>query len=1232
MADSNTNTTNPNVYQLFLYADKVGSSDEGFKIDTSYNWVVGEKNYDAKLTKLSYTKHVYAPCEISAQIDVSVKSSPSTNDGTAMPDNKKLVESFLNKKVDLKINSSLIATNYFVYKVKLIYKTIASSLVSVELTIFSADKLMTLDKYSRAYTARKLYSDILAEESKKFNLKDSANTSLSTLVANHMQLLKYKKSETKDGTTTDWTERDELRIPYVVQYNESFYQFMVRTANRFGEFLYFEDGKLNLGMQPSDINYYKRDSKGDIVQNDKNENVIIDWATEPNAVQSRYYESVLPEAISVEDRAYSYKTHTPDSDGAYASSADSRYNIDPVSSDEWTKQKLEENEYVPYLEAVEEELKVYVADIVFKGLESTTLGEAITSVALGLIKAIYDCHRSNKDYNNLMDEANYKVEDVFLIQEDQRDGSSYTQFATYGGSDNLKNNLNKLLGKGGITNFIDLFYSLIRKKEKEIGEQAVNLDFGNHYKPIKLGDKLRVDGIDYVTISVEGSYKDNEESLKVSAIPVMTLDASSTNSIPKDKDVWSNVVPFPPAVSDVIIRDARPQVAFVAETMDPENMGRIRVRYPWQDKNGDPSPWIRVTLPLATTGGAVNFTPCVGDEVMVGYEHGNIDRPYATGYLVAPFVNEKWKNAIPLDQYGGLHGIKVKTGHHLLFSDGANAATLLASTFGPLACLKSLWPTGAWGAWPHGNETTADFGGGFELSDRYGFYKITGSTDDRAITIESPAGTVEINAFQGISISAPNGDIEIKGKNVSIEASNRLSINSGENIKEKLWYKKEWPEIKSSMLIGKTFDDCVSTLKSKVLDEVLDISFLRCVVEWFIRPVNGTLSIKSYTFVTIEAGEGTTEFPQSSLRYGKGANDDLEDLDRAINTVKFIRPNVCSLIDRIRMDYEALCMVTGAFNAITSDKGYNNNECIISYDKIVNKGDTRFIETDPDFNWDSSDLKYEDVTKPYTEEEPQWGDFEDYGEELQQVAYDAAYDTWYETKKLYEENTKKNFYSKKHRTAMVRLANQIRIAANELASTVSRLQNLKDDDFILNTAIFAVNKDDIDVSDVVKLIKALTFPTDKGFISLDEMKKRTYKASSIVRLEYGVWMNLKNACARYVVYKYLSSRSYLEHDSDISSISDAYDNKKWVEFVDSIDKGTWIDSFGKSWFNENLNPLNGFVDDQLQWSHGFKGKILMSDEASMTASFDDSLQLKPHYNRSNYEEDLDKFRYNLKKI
>ena len=109
-------------------------------------------------------------------------------------------------------------------------------------------------------------------------------------ISNQMQLLKYEKSETKDSKTTVWMERDELRIPYIVQYNETFYQFLVRAANRFGEFLYFEDGKLHLGMQPSEGNY--KDSKSK----------VIDWADGANGVQSRHYESVLSESIEVDTR------------------------------------------------------------------------------------------------------------------------------------------------------------------------------------------------------------------------------------------------------------------------------------------------------------------------------------------------------------------------------------------------------------------------------------------------------------------------------------------------------------------------------------------------------------------------------------------------------------------------------------------------------------------------------------------------------------------------------------------------------------------------------------------------------------------------------------------------------------------------------------------------------------------------------------------------------------------
>ena len=1169
-------------------------------------------SYEVTLTKLEYRKKVYEPCQILANLQVGVvqeKTDVKTVVTTTYTDGKSSTDETIDKghfkpvelvgndqinlikgkTVELEIDKNTIAKNYYVHKVRSVYKTVSGKTsLFVELTIYSRDKLMTLDKYSRAYTAKRLYTDILSEESQKFS---------SVEVANHMQLLKYQDTSTKATT------RDELRIPYLVQYNESFYQFMVRSANRFGEFLYFEDGKLNLGMQPSDTNYYSGDT-------------IIDWATKPNAVQNRYYESVLSEGISVEERAYSYMTHKPDENDEYASSDDSRYNIDPTSADEWTTQDLKKNEYIEFAEAWKEEMKFFVADIVYKALESHSISEALTALILEMAKKTYDSHKENKDYNNLLDETNWDT----LENDDQKSGDSFKQFVTYSGSTKLSANLSKMFGEGGLNNFTDLFYQLIRKKEKEVGEQAVWLDFGNYYYPIKLGDKLLVDKKDYVVISVEGSYENGQEHLLISAIPVYSL--SDTDSGKQTAttvgDSWTSTCPFPPALPDVVIRDARPQVAFVAETLDPENMGRIRVRYPWQDEKGDPSPWIRVTLPLATTGGAVNFTPNEGDEVMVGYVHGNIEHPYAMGYLVAPFVNEKWKNAIPLDQYGGLHGIKVKTGHHLTFTDGANAASLVASLFGPLAFFKSMWPTGWWGAWPLGNETSSDLGGGFELSDRYGLYKISGSTDDRNITIESPVGTVNINAFQGISIEAPNGNIEVKGKNVSIEASNRLTLKSGENIEDKLWYRKEFSNTKAGWKAGlkasaiSELKDIVKTAKSEVLDQILDMSFLRCVVEWFLVPVNGTLQIKSPTFVTIEAGEGSVEVPQESLRYGKGIRDlqsdseNAADIVKVINTLKCIAPKVSSLVIDIRNNYDLLCYYSKRYADLAEANGCNNGECIISYSDIL-KHDGDFSRESQDLNWDDSPLKYLPEVQP--------------GDKPEENTLEYA--TWKKKADIIIINLNKRI----ERDKFVILANNLKTTADRLVTAVSKLTTFDKDDIIeLPTGI---NKESLDLDTIAGYINALTIPTDKekGVLSLDKMTGKSYGYTDMVQPSIDSWINIKIAMIRYVVYQYLSSRSYLTQDKNIiKSVNDAYDNKKWKKYVKSIDRDILIERLGKKKANELFNPFAGFVDDQGQWSHGFKGKILMSDEADKTAFFDKDLNMKPHNNVNLFDENISKLR------
>ena len=69
-----------------------------------------------------------------------------------------------------------------------------------------------------------------------------------------------------------------------------------------------------------------------------------------------------------------------------------------------------------------------------------------------------------------------------------------------------------------------------------------------------------------------------------------------------------------------------------------------------------------------------------------------------------------------------------------------------------------------------------------------------------------------------------------------------------------------------------------------------------------------------------------------------------------------------------------------------------------------------------------------------------------------------------------------------------------------------------------------------------------------------------------------------------------------------------------------------------SFVNEHFNPFSGFIDDQAQWANGFEGKILMSDSANRTASFDENQNLTYTKNRNFYEENLKELRNELKKI
>ena len=385
---------------------------------------------------------------------------------------------------------------------------------------------------------------------------------------------------------------------------------------------------------------------------------------------------------------------------------------------------------------------------------------------------------------------------------------------------------------------------------------------------------------------------------------------------------------YPPVLPDNPFRQSGPQPAFVIDCKDPMGQGRVRIRYPWQPKvdvkDSDISqettdlstaksakstskttlekyaknikedkdkgtvtadrtsgtkkeyedalkdytnkciavwsaenrievkkkileagtPWIRMTTPMATPGGGMYFRPEEGDEVMVDFENGNVERPFVVSGLYS-------KNSPAPSQ--GSRVIVSRNGHTIKMSDPDDSASLAGGIYPGFKYLASC-----------GVDVSSITGderrllGGIELTDRYGIYNIKMSSHNRNISISSPFGDIHVGAFTGIKITAPNGNIKIVGKNIDISASNRVKITSGENIKDGNYLKG----LADPAAWGKTVGQTLS--KGLGADKWFDFSLLRSLLEIILRPVDGTLELKSYRYLLLQAGQGTAHIPYSS--------------------------------------------------------------------------------------------------------------------------------------------------------------------------------------------------------------------------------------------------------------------------------------------------------------------------------------------------------------------------------
>ena len=138
---------------------------------------------------------------------------------------------------------------------------------------------------------------------------------------------------------------------------------------------------------------------------------------------------------------------------------------------------------------------------------------------------------------------------------------------------------------------------------------------------------------------------------------------------------------------------AETQMATVLSNADPQGKGRVRVRMNWQT-NGMQTGWVRVMTPDGGSSSDVKsnrgfvFIPEVGDQVLLGFRHGDPARPYVMGSLFngttgggggqgnnCKSLTTRSGSSLKLDDSAGSVTLHDKGGVSMNFDGAGNATT-----------------------------------------------------------------------------------------------------------------------------------------------------------------------------------------------------------------------------------------------------------------------------------------------------------------------------------------------------------------------------------------------------------------------------------------------------------------------------------------------------------------------------------------------------------------------------
>jgi uncharacterized protein involved in type VI secretion and phage assembly len=179
-------------------------------------------------------------------------------------------------------------------------------------------------------------------------------------------------------------------------------------------------------------------------------------------------------------------------------------------------------------------------------------------------------------------------------------------------------------------------------------------------------------------------------------------------------------------------------IATVTGTDDPQNQGRVKLRFPWLSDEYQ-SDWARLVGAGAGQDRGIAFIPELDDEVLVAFERGDVRSPFVLGGLwsgmFAPPQADHLRNGGSIEQ----RVIQSRLGHHITLSD-------------------------------------VDGKDGIAMLSKDGSYGVSVKVGEDTVELKTPGCTVEMKVDGSVTVKGRT--IEISGTSISIKADGQLQLKA----------------------------------------------------------------------------------------------------------------------------------------------------------------------------------------------------------------------------------------------------------------------------------------------------------------------------------------------------------------------------------------------------------------------------------------------------------------------